>query len=333
MPEVSIIMPVFNKSAYLEKAIQSILDQTFRDFELIVINDGSTDDSLSIARSFSAKDSRVFILDIPNSGVSHARNLGIETALGKYITFIDSDDYVAPEYIQNMYDLLCCHNVDIVISGVKKFWADCTEEISVHSTFVGVRSLSDILPTFADEQKRTGIYGICVAKMFPRTLVKNIRFDEHLSLAEDFDFYLQVYTKVEKLFFDDKSLYFYLQDAENSSVRISDDKIDYLSQLQIYIRCRDFLKGRDCLYGNNREIVEQLISSYLFLSLHFCPRESFHERFSFLHALSKEKGLQFCGTTVWQRMILILLKSNSYCFACFLTQFYHFARKCIGRSK
>ena len=94
---VSIIIPVYNASKYLYRCLDSILNQTFRDFELILINDGSTDNSLEILREYETKDSRIIVIDKPNEGVSAARNQGIEIAKGEYIMFCDSDDYVEME--------------------------------------------------------------------------------------------------------------------------------------------------------------------------------------------------------------------------------------------
>lgn len=105
MPEVSIIVPVYNKAEHLERGIQSLLDQTFKDIEVILINDGSTDLSLEILTRFKAADERVILLDQPNGGVSRARNAGLKAATGTFIGFMDADDWVEPDMYGSMLGL------------------------------------------------------------------------------------------------------------------------------------------------------------------------------------------------------------------------------------
>ena len=101
MPLISVIVPVYNTEKYLHRCIDSILNQTFTDFELLLINDGSTDSSSAICDEYAEKDCRVRVFHKPNGGVSSARNLGLEKAQGEWITFCDSDDRVYPTWLQN----------------------------------------------------------------------------------------------------------------------------------------------------------------------------------------------------------------------------------------
>ena len=94
MPKVSIVVAVYNVEKYVSKCIESILKQTFTDFELLLVNDGSKDSSLSILKEYALKDSRIDIIDKPNGGLSDARNTGMRKAQGKYIYFVDGDDFI-----------------------------------------------------------------------------------------------------------------------------------------------------------------------------------------------------------------------------------------------
>ena len=105
-PIISIIVPVYNVEEYLQRCIDSILNQRFKDFELILINDGSTDNSLKICKEYSLSDSRVKVINKENGGLSSARNAGINIAKGKYIGFVDSDDWINEEMYQTLYNLL-----------------------------------------------------------------------------------------------------------------------------------------------------------------------------------------------------------------------------------
>ena len=105
MPEVSVIIPVYNSEKYVEKCICSVMVQTLPELEIIIINDGSIDESGKILRKLAQKDSRIILLEQENKGVAAARNLGVEKATGKYLTFVDGDDYLQEDYIEKMYSL------------------------------------------------------------------------------------------------------------------------------------------------------------------------------------------------------------------------------------
>jgi len=113
-PKISIIVPIFNAGNYLRKCIDSILSQSFTDFELLLINDGSIDDSREICDAYAINDSRIRVFHKSNEGISVTRNLGINSALGELISFVDADDWLAPNYYTLMYDSLIENDADIV---------------------------------------------------------------------------------------------------------------------------------------------------------------------------------------------------------------------------
>ena len=117
MPLISIIVPVYNVESYLKRCIESILNQTFRDFELILVNDGSTDNSEIICKEYALKDERIKYFYQRNKGVSEARNKGIDNSSGEYIQFIDSDDYVDENFLEIVVNRFKRDNSDIVFIG------------------------------------------------------------------------------------------------------------------------------------------------------------------------------------------------------------------------
>lgn len=119
MALISVIMPAYNSEKTIKKAIESILNQTFKDFELIIIDDGSLDETLNIIKDYSIKDDRIIFETINNSGSAYARNVGLENANGNYISFVDSDDIVEKEFLQTLYNVAIIHNVDIVSANYK----------------------------------------------------------------------------------------------------------------------------------------------------------------------------------------------------------------------
>ena len=110
MPEVSVVVPIYNVAEYLPKCIESILAQTYPDYELILVNDGSKDTSPEIAEDYAKKDSRIRVIHKPNGGLSDARNEGMKYASGKYISFIDSDDFIEPDMLEK-----CVHAMHILV--------------------------------------------------------------------------------------------------------------------------------------------------------------------------------------------------------------------------
>ncbi len=113
MPKISIIVPVYNVENYLKKCLDSIVNQTFKDIEIILINDGSTDNSLNICKEYAKKDHRIRLINKPNGGLSSARNVGIDLSTGEYLGFVDSDDWIALNMYEKLYNLCKIFNADI----------------------------------------------------------------------------------------------------------------------------------------------------------------------------------------------------------------------------
>ncbi|RLZ12732.1 glycosyltransferase family 2 protein [Faecalibacter macacae] len=119
-PKISIIVPVYNTEKYLAKCLDSILNQTLQDIEIIVVNDGSKDQSQSVIDRYAIKDHRIFSIYKENGGLSDARNVGLDNSTGEFIAFIDSDDYIESEMLEKMYELTKRHNSEIVLCDLVK---------------------------------------------------------------------------------------------------------------------------------------------------------------------------------------------------------------------
>lgn len=302
---ISIIIPVYNKNKYLNSIFDQIIRQSFSDFECVIVDDGSTDGSEKICDAYAEKDDRFKVFHIPNGGVSHARNVGLENAKGDYITFIDADDEISHNYLEN---LICCiekSGADMVISGHQKFWENNSDKVeNCPPVLNGTVRLKDILDSFASVQKNTGIFGWCCSKIFPNTLVADIRFDETLRLAEDFDFYLKIYKKVKLIHFDNKCLYRYRQEAENSSVITLDENIDYFAQLIINLRYRLFLKDFGKYTNDNKVILEKTLSDYLYFCVYHYPKEDLYDRVMMLAKIQHEESIDYGQCKGLQRRVL-----------------------------
>lgn len=310
--KLTIIIPVYNKIRYLAGLLEQVRDQSFRDYECLLIDDGSTDGSGAVCDAFAARDARLRVFHIPNGGVSHARNVGLDAARGEYITFLDSDDGILPDHLENLYRCIAESGAELVISGYQKVDADGTVLRTVTPSVTGTYPFSALLPDFARVQLETGLYGCCVSKLFPRPLVRDIRFDEGLRLAEDFDFYLKLYRRIETVCLDNHTSYLYLQNAENSTGNTASAQIDYLAQLRINLRYRDMLRAREAWSGGNREIVEGRLSDYAYFVLFHTPLPRYRERFDALYSLLRTEQFPLNAGNALGKWLFFCLRHHQY---------------------
>lgn len=211
MPKASIILPCYNVENYLAKCIQSILDQTLSDFELIVVIDGSPDNSKAIAESFS--DDRITIYEKSNGGLSDARNYGLERTEGEFVYFMDSDDWIEPDLLEKTIKLLEREKLDFVIFGYMQDDMDKDENlIASHSilpqkSFVKKSDKNKLL-----DSHLLGLLGYAWNKVYRKTFLisHNLSFEKGTSLVEDILFNAQVYHKVDELHFIKEGFYHYL---------------------------------------------------------------------------------------------------------------------------
>lgn len=119
-PTVSVIIPVYNAQEGIKQCLDSLLNQSFTDFEIILLNDGSTDNSLEVIKKYAADNDFIRVIDKENEGVAKTRNKGIQLANGKYIVFIDNDDFVDSDYLERFYNEIDQEQLDIVLGGYKR---------------------------------------------------------------------------------------------------------------------------------------------------------------------------------------------------------------------
>lgn len=202
---ISIITPVYNTERHLRKTIDSIIAQEYKDWELILVDDGSTDASGSICEEYAAKDDRIRVLHQKNSGVSVARNLALDKITGDYVTFIDSDDWIETKYLSNFIDFPYSDN-QIVYQG---YYMDYVGSVAKEST-IEIPVEGQILHL-----------GAILGKAFATPIIKKhgIRFDERLSLHEDHVFYYKCLKQALKFDFSNQAGYHYMHYGEQSLSR------------------------------------------------------------------------------------------------------------------
>lgn len=214
MPKVSVIVPVYNVEKYLNRCIGSILNQTFHDFELILVDDGSTDESGAICDKYKQMDERVITIHKSNAGVSAARNTGLDAASGDYIMFVDSDDYIDSEMLQ----VMLLSNADIIFSGIRytNKNMDVLAEYTVPA-FEGI-SLKAYLDTYYIDMNRNYIVCGPYNKLFKGDVMRQfgLRFDERFSICEDGLFVVQYLKQCKTVANVNQCFYNYVQYGVNT---------------------------------------------------------------------------------------------------------------------
>ena len=217
-PIISVIVPVYNRSQYLRRCVKSILKQTFSDLEVILIDDGSTDGSSAICDGLGNIDKRIRVLHQTNSGPSYSRNVGIEIAKGKYIGFVDADDWISLEMYRILYDNITLFDADIC---TVKYLVTNQEEIednAIDSTAkVEILSGIDKLRRYLEIgiSDRSNLYSPCT-KLYKKSMFEKIRFPEG-QLFEDMATNYRMIDKANKFVIVDRKLYYYYMNSTGTT--------------------------------------------------------------------------------------------------------------------
>lgn len=246
---ISVIVPVYNSEQTLNRCIDSILCQTYRNFELLLIDDGSNDRSGEICDEYARKDSRVKVFHKENGGVSSARNVGLDNAKGEWITFCDSDDYVSKEWLCNMlrYDTGC----DLVVQGFSTpmEYEPPNSEINHFCVYSG--PIKDGLILLLQRH----ILGYLWVKLFKSSIIRNhhIKFDKNIFLQEDELFILSYAKYCNSMTAIEKIGYFYNPPIENKYRQVRN---------RVYMTKMLFVKSVELYGADNNPIVDYYINYY-----------------------------------------------------------------------
>ena len=277
---ISVIVPVYNVEDYLEECINSILSQTYTNLEILIVNDGSTDNSLEILQKFSQKDSRISIFTKENGGLSSARNYAIDRANGKYFTFIDSDDYIEENYIEYLMESLIDNEADISIVNSYHMINGKRKDIINNDGSVSIFSRRGVLEKmYSKENDFIGILQSAQGKLYKKKLFNNIRYPLGKKYEDAFTTY-KLYLNSEKIVYTNIALYAY-RIREGSILRsgyslsnldvleMFEERINILenngydTKTDRYYFCNKLLKERILLsihsfnVNKNRELIEK----------------------------------------------------------------------------
>lgn len=276
-PFVSIIVPVYNAEAHLHRCIGSLLSQSYSNYEILLIDDGSTDQSGNICDEYGGNHSHVRVFHKGNGGVSSARNLGIEQSGGEWIQFVDSDDFVEKHYTSDMVAALD-EGIDLVVDGMNQLKLEPPDSLSLMkqltSTKTGTYGRADYRSVIA-EMIHTSYLNYCYAKLFRKELLlrNRIWFDEHVSLGEDTLFILRVLRHANAIRINANTNYNYVIHSEQSlTYKFRENKFELLNRLHKELEA--FCSDCGLLDDELRQLLEK---RYMDMVL-FCINENFKRR-------------------------------------------------------
>lgn len=312
---ISVIIPVWNgDNNYLEKCIQSIINQTYANIEIILVDDGSNNGNAKICDEYSKKDNRIIVIHQENQGVSMARNNGIKVANGEWITFVDADDYIEPDFCKRMLSAIENTNAQCVQCAYNRVYNDKIEKIKKEQNFLINR-----------EQFIEGIlyvqsgFGFCHMKLWKTSIIKenNIQFNSKLKVSEDAMFCLEMSKHIENVYFLNELLYNYRFNSE-SVVRKYDE--NYVEKYFKAIKTvKEYVQNN---YDNKykKEVYNYISYHILLILINYC----FHPKNEnkgikivkeICHIPEFEEAILYCtydGFSLTRKIALFTLKHKLY---------------------
>lgn len=261
MDLITVIIPVYNVEKYLKECLESIINQTYKNLEIILIDDGSTDASGEICDEYSKRDNRIRVVHKANGGLSSARNLGLDIANGEYVTFIDSDDYIDLEFMKTLHHLCIKNSADIVECEFIRF------ENSVVNTF-NLKSVSTI-DIYTIEDRRRHVYmkhSIACNKMYKHYIFEELRFPIGKINEDEYVTYKALYYCKGKSVYLSLPLYFYRCNPNSiTGKKFSSKRFDAFDAFEE--RKRFYSERNECdLFWETVELYQRVLKKYYYLT-------------------------------------------------------------------
>lgn len=228
---ISVIVPVYKVEKYINKCVDSILQQTYKDFELILVDDGSPDRCPEICDNYAKKDKRVCVIHKENGGPSDARNTGIRAAKGNFVTYVDSDDYIARDYLETLIKLTSEYNADIAVTGIQVLnESSDVQDFKDESVYcyTGMEALENML-------YQNNLDTSACAMLLPIEIAQNNLFPEGKYHEDDLTSY-KYYAEADKVVVTTKPQYFYVQHSESIMHSLGQVNIDELDAADYLVK-------------------------------------------------------------------------------------------------
>lgn len=311
-PIISVIVPIYKAENFLPKCIDSILSQTFTDFELLLIDDGSPDASGKISDDYATQNSRIRVFHKKNGGVSSARNIGLDNAKGKYIVFVDSDDQACKNYLKDLFEQLIPEKVGLIIQGINRY--NSQEEL------LSSRKNPDL--TLFSEQIHRAFYefkiyeiGCPTTKIYNNAVLRKmkIRFDENIHMGEDLIFMLEYLNFVDYIKFSSSINYrYFIRDVESLSRKHN----PFDSEYHCYLRFSAALNNLKTHFNiEEQKLVEAFGhgTSFLFRAINSLYRtKTYKPRPARISALQSLVEVDYCRINLYYKPVTLKGRCRKY---------------------
>lgn len=221
--KISVVVPVYKVEQYLDRCVESILNQTYHDFELILVDDGSPDNSGNLCDNWARKDSRINVIHKSNGGLSSARNAGLDEATGEYVTFIDSDDVIHWDYLAYLLTLCAENNADISMGKLIRFSEDIPDDCRLDNVETISRTGKETLYRFFEDGVEVSNYVSACCKLYRRSIFENIRFPEGRLFEDEYTTY-RLYDKAGRIVESEAVLYYYYVNPNSITSNLTIEK-------------------------------------------------------------------------------------------------------------
>lgn len=322
---LSCIVPVYKAEKYLSRCIESVLSQTYQDFELILVDDGSPDDSSTICDNYSTNYNRIKVIHKSNGGVSSARNEGLKAATGEWVCFLDSDDWIENDCFKLLLESAEKNNADLVVCGIKMGDKDgYSESFSTESNF-SISSRENWLSCFSEYRKRNDRY-ICLhspcGKLYKKSILEGLSFDSSMKYAEDYKFNLDVYGRISNVAFIKDTLYFYFSNPD--SVTNSFNILSIVNHFQTVDLTYIFFRNNTLpLISADFYAYTILKNSIFSIFIHYAKKQEFEKSsFSIIKPYLRWKTIFIGKSDVKEFLVLALCKLRMYAVVKLLSKVY-----------
>lgn len=271
---VSIIVPIYNKAQYLDQCILSILGQSCQSLQLLLIDDGSTDGCPEICRRYASMDSRVQVLSEPNRGVSAARNLGLDHAKGRYVAFVDSDDWIGTDYAKHLTDGMKNGECQMAVCNYYEYYWQENGRMEPKDYCKGQRTLKQYLLDMAKKPIHN-YYGVLWNRCFERRIIEDagLRFDMSLRYGEDTAFILNYLSHVRQVNTLPEMDYYYRYAIRSAVTKTSRDNRQHIEQAAAVYRNYKDLWCKLGWYGRYKKLVQFTGARIYFDERQWLPQE------------------------------------------------------------
>ena len=308
MEKISVIVPIYNVAKYIEQSLRSICEQTYKNLEIILIDDGSTDESYEHCKKWCERDNRIIIFQQKNAGASAARNKGIELSTGEYIMFIDGDDWVEADMLEQLYMLAKKYNADVTSCILQEEAPEVTANVQIPMVVpknnVGIKCFEDKVNSGLAMLKVWGP----VCKLYRRNLIEDIRFEDY-KVAEDLLFNTNVicsekFRRVATMYYP-----FYHYVIYPGSTMKQGFQQKYLDAMQVELECYKKLTAISPVFGDINLIgcsVSRVFEKYAQLSKE--EKKQYKKEFQLCKCFAKEHKKELLNCSDKHRKISGMLK-------------------------